>query len=103
MTYEYDGWTHFVNFVGFAHRTSQAIFCLSGQGAPLAKGCGGPQAWEDLKRIYRTPDIDLTLEERDRKDWYEFECKNGLDIGVDPWSWGLTWVNQTLRGLPIPD
>ena len=99
VTYEYDGWTHFISFVGFGQKTSQRACCLAGQGASLAKGCGGPQAWAELKRIYTKPENDLTQQDRDRKTWYESDCKNGLDIGVFPWEWRMEEVNWDLSRL----
>jgi hypothetical protein len=97
LVYEYDRWAHFITFLAESPELRQPALCLRGTGSPIAKGCGGPHAWADLKRIYAEPHENLTLEEIARKRWYEQDCKNGFDFGVSPWTWGIEWVNDHLR------
>jgi Plasmid pRiA4b ORF-3-like protein len=102
LTYTYDfgdGWEHFILVLGRADPScsSNEIFCLGGEGAPIAEDCGGPPGWEGLKEIVtrRQRGRKLDDEQRNRFEWFK-EVRNG---DCEIWDWNLREVNINLSKL----
>lgn len=94
-----DSWEHSVDLLGRAEEyiSSNYIFCLSGEGAPVAEDCGGVDGWEGLKEAVTKykEGKKLDNDDKDLVQWFKKLRKGDLNI----WDWDQVKVNQQLKSL----
>ena len=97
VVYNYDfgdGWKHELDLVGRDVPGSKArlsisenttVYCLAGEGHPVAEDCGGLGGWEEIKK-------------GNRMDWYKKHCSNAQRDRkwLDPYKWNIAGVNKAL-------
>ena len=99
-TYDFgDSWEHSVVLLGRSEESvsSDFIFCISGEGAPVAEDCGGVDGWEGLKEAVTKYKEGKTLDddEKDRVKWFKKLRKGNLNV----WDWDQDKVNKQLGSL----
>jgi Plasmid pRiA4b ORF-3-like protein len=96
-----DSWEHSVLLFGRAEEaaSSDSIFCIGGEGAPVAEDVGGPPGWEHLKDVVKRYQRKgkLNAEDKHLIQWFK-DQRNG---GVEVWDWDLHAVNQKLSALRL--
>jgi len=101
-TYDFgDSWEHSVLLFGRANRavSSDFIFCIGGEGAPVAEDCGGPPGWEHLKDIVKRYQRKGKLDAEDKHliQWFKNQGRRGCEV----WDWDLDGVNQKLSAMRL--
>jgi len=101
-TYDFgDSWEHSVLLFGRAEEavSSDFIFCIGGEGAPVAEDVGGPPGWEHLKDVVKRYQRKGKLDTDDKHliQWF----KNQRNGGVEVWDWNLQDVNRKLSTMRL--
>lgn len=101
-TYDFgDGWEHSVLLFGRAEEavSSNFIFCIGGEGAPVAEDCGGVTGWEHLKDVVKRYQRKgkLTSEDRRLIDWFKDQRQGVCEV----WDWDLEGVNKGLSAIQL--
>lgn len=106
VMYEYDfgdGLEHSIKFLGLSDPTLNAsmgfrenppVLVSSGQGSPVAEGCGGTVGWQELKALFQ----DTGAEPGRRRQWYRGMCSNGNRQGLDAHKWDIEQVKSETSG-----
>jgi len=102
-TYDFgDGWEHSILLLGRVDQavSSDFIFCIGGEGAPVAEDVGGPPGWEHLKDVVKRSQRKGKLDAEDKRliQWFKDQRPKG-DIEV--WDWDLQRVNNALTALRL--
>ncbi|KAF2458233.1 MM3350-like domain-containing protein [Lineolata rhizophorae] len=106
--YEYDAeseWVHEFQLLGYTaagwktqvnvdEKSPQIVFCLGGEGHPIAEQCGGPGEWVDLKKALSK---DTPGDPDGERLWYRDACENGGKMTLDPYEWHMGRVNRCLK------
>jgi Plasmid pRiA4b ORF-3-like protein len=94
-----DSWEHSVVLFGRAEECASPnyLFCLGGEGAPVAENCGGVDGWEGLKEAITKSKEGKALDddEKDLVKWFKKLRKGNLDV----WDWDMAKVNTQLESL----
>jgi len=101
-TYDFgDSWEHSVLLFGRADEavSSDFIYCIGGEGAPVAEDVGGVPGWEHLKDVVKRYQRKGKLDAEDKRliNWF----KDQRDGGCEVWDWDLEAVNKKLSDIRL--
>ena len=101
-TYDFgDSWEHSVLLFGRADEavSSDFIYCMGGEGAPVAEDVGGVPGWEHLKDVVRRYQRKGKLDSEDKHliNWFKDQRHGGCEV----WDWDLQAVNEKLSAIRL--